>query len=255
MRILILEDEIPAYEKLKSFILAEIREAEIIGWGRSNKDAQKILAENIGVQLIFSDIELLDGPSFDTFEKIKVNCPIIFCTGFDKYVLKAFQTNGIAYLLKPYSVEQFREAHQKYLTLFKPTAQAGLSSPILSELKEILAADKRSYRRRFTVRKKEGIKLLPTGKIISIEASGDFCRAVGERGEKHTINHSLAEIEEQVNPNDFFRINRSQIINIDFIENIEGHAKNKLCIKMRGISELFFTSSSKTPAFRKWLER
>ncbi|MBX2876995.1 MAG: LytTR family DNA-binding domain-containing protein [Saprospiraceae bacterium] len=255
MKILILEDEIPAYEKLKGFILSEIPKAEIVGWGRSNQEAQTLLATHQEIDLIFSDIELLDGPSFEAFEAVKVHCPIIFCTGFDKYVLKAFQSNGIAYLLKPYSVEQFREAHQKYLTLFKPNTEPSISSPILSELKQILAADKRSYRRRFTVKKKDGIKLLATEKIISFEANGDFCRAIDNRGEKHTINHSLSEIDGSINPNDFFRINRSQIINIDFIEKIEGHAKNKLCIKMLGLPELFFTSSSKTPEFRKWLER
>ncbi|NRB46063.1 MAG: response regulator transcription factor [Saprospiraceae bacterium] len=255
MKILVLEDEIPAYHKLQSFILSEIPKAEIVGWGRSNQEARTLLAAQQEIDLIFSDIELLDGPSFEAFEAVKVNCPIIFCTGFDKYVLKAFQSNGIAYLLKPYSLEQFREAHQKYLTLFKPNAAPSIASPLLSELKQILAADKRSYRRRFTVKKKDGIKLLATEKIISFEANGDFCRAIDHRGEKHTINHSLTEIEESINPNDFFRINRSQIINIDFIENIEGQAKNKLCIKMAGLPELFLTSSSKTPEFRKWLER
>lgn len=255
MKILILEDEIPAYEKLRSLVLAEIQEAEIIGWARSNAEAQRLLQEHPMIDLILSDIELLDGPSFKTLETTPVSCPIIFCTGFDKYVLRAFQTNGIAYLLKPYSAAQFREAHQKYLTLFKPQTQTGISAPLLSELKEILTADKRSYRRRFTVKKKEGIKLLETKKVICFEANGDFCRATDERGEKHTINHSLADIEAQVDPNDFFRINRSQILNIDYIENIEGQAKNKLCIKMQGVPQVFLTSSSKTPDFRRWLER
>ena len=255
MKVLILEDEIPAYEKLRGFILGEIAEAEIVGWGRSNQEARVLLETHREIDLIFSDIELLDGPSFEAFETVKVHCPIIFCTGFDKYVLKAFQSNGIAYLLKPYTLEQFREAHEKYRTLFKPNTEPSIASPILSELKQILTADKRSYRRRFTVKKKDGIKLLATEKIVSFEANGDFCRAIDDRGEKHTINHSLSEIDESINPNDFFRINRSQIINIDFIENIEGHAKNKLCIKMHGLTELFLTSSSKTPDFRKWLER
>lgn len=255
MNILILEDEIPAYEKLFNFITAEIPNAKIVGWARSNVEA-KILIETKGpIDIIFSDIELLDGTSFETFEAMKVDCPIIFCTGFDQYVLKAFQTNGIAYLLKPYSLENFQEAYTKYQRLFAKPIAAKLSPEVFNELKHILKADKKAYQRRFTSKKKNGIKLLETKTIICFEANGDFCLAFDSTASKHVINHSLSEIESKVDPTFFFRINRSQLINIDFIEKIDTHFKNKLSISMQQLSGPFLTSSAKTADFRKWLER
>ena len=88
MKILILEDEIPAYQKLLGFINSEIEEAKIMGWARSITEAKLLLSGDKKPDLIFSDIELLDGISFKVYEEIKVDCPIIFCTGFDQYVLK-----------------------------------------------------------------------------------------------------------------------------------------------------------------------
>jgi len=251
MKILILEDEIPAYEKLLNFITAEIPDAQIVGWARSNVEAKSLLQTKVTIDLIFSDIELLDGTSFETFEAIKVDCPIIFCTGFDQYVLKAFQTNGIAYLLKPYTLDNFQEAYTKYQRLFAKS----ISPDVLNELKQVLQADKKAYQRRFTSKKKDGIKLLETQAIICFEANGDFCLASDLKGSKHVINYSLSEIENKVDPNQFFRINRSQLINIDFIEKIDTHFKNKLSITMRQLSGSFLTSSAKTSDFRKWLER
>lgn len=255
MNILILEDEIPAYEKLLNFITTEIPSAQIVGWARSNVEAKVLLKTKSPIDLIFSDIELLDGTSFETFEAIRVDCPIIFCTGFDQYVLKAFQTNGIAYLLKPYTLENFEEAYTKYQRLFAKPISSNLSPDVLNELKQVLQADKKAYQRRFTSKKKDGIKLLETKAIICFEANGDFCLASDSKGSKHVINHSLSEIEDKVDPSFFFRINRSQLINIDFIEKIDAHFKNKLSITMRQLSGSFLTSSAKTSDFRKWLER
>ena len=254
MNILILEDEIPAYQKLLNFIHSEIEGGRILGWARSIAEAKTLLSKDPKPDLIFSDIELLDGVSFEIFESVKVECPIIFCTGFDQYVLQAFRTNGIAYLLKPYSIENFREAYEKYKTLFAKNEPAPLDENLISELKQVLNADKKSYKKRFTVKKKDGIKLIETKDIICFEANGDFCIAVDSKAQKNVLNHTLSDIEEKTDPSKFFRINRSQIINIDFLEKVEPYFKNRLALKMAHLKELVYTSSGKTPGFRKWLE-
>lgn len=254
MKILILEDEIPAYQKLLNFIHSEIDESKIIGWARSISEAKLLLAGDEKPDLIFSDIELLDGISFKVFEEIKVECPIIFCTGFDQYVLKAFQTNGIAYLLKPYSIENFREAYEKYKTLFAKAEKKPLDENLLAELKAVLNADKKSYKQRFTVKKKDGVKLINTKDIACFEANGDFSLAITSDGKKHVINWKMSDIEEKVDTSKFFRINRSQIVNVDFLEKIEPYFKNRVSIKMKHSSDPMITSGSKTPEFRKWLE-
>lgn len=255
MKILVLEDEIPAYEKLLGFITSEIPNANVIGWARSIQEAKILLGRDQQPDLIFSDIELLDGVSFEVYETVEVRCPIIFCTGFDQYVLKAFRTNGIAYLLKPYTIENFREAYQKYQTLFNKKEEQPLKAQLISDLKHILHSDKKSYKQRFVVKKKEGIKLVETKDVACFEANGDFCIALDQKGQKNVINHTLSDIEEKVDPTQFFRINRSQMINIDFVEKIEPHFKNKLAISMTFSKEVLLTSPSKTPIFRKWLDK
>ena len=254
MKILILEDEIPAYQKLLGFINQEIEGAQIIGWARSIAEAKLLLDGKDQPDLIFSDIELLDGVSFKVYEEVKVSSPIIFCTGFDQYVLKAFQTNGIAYLLKPYSLENFKDAYAKYETLFAKAEKKPLDENLIQELKTILAADKKSYKQRFTVKKKDGVKLINTNDIVCFAASGDFCLIHDNQGKKHAINYKMSDIEEKVDPSRFFRINRSEIINVDFLEKIEPHFKNRVSIRMAHMKESLITSGAKTPEFRKWLE-
>jgi len=198
MRILILEDELPAYEKLRTFIEKNIESHNILGWARSITEAKKLISDHPAPDLIFSDIELLDGSSFEVFEAHKVECPIIFSTAFDQYLFQAFQTNGIAYLLKPYSEESFQEALRKYHTLFESNKPKSIDQNVISELRNIIEGDKKTFKRRFSIKKK--------------------------------------------------------IINIDFVENIEPHFKNRLAIRMAKRKELMHTSSSKTPSFRTWLD-
>jgi len=254
MKILILEDEIPAYEKLLSSIEKAFPEAEIVGWGRSIAEAKHFLTKHTDLDLIFSDIELLDGVSFDAFQDIKLNCPIIFCTAYDQYLFKAFQTNGIAYLIKPYDEATFNEAIAKYQSLFK-VEKSNLNQAVMQDLKALLKEGKAAYKKRFSIKKKGGIKLLNTDHIICFEASGDFCFAYDMNNEKHIVNYALGDISEKVDPQKFFRINRSEIINIEYIEKIESHFKNRLLIKMSAFNKDLFTSSSKTKEFRLWLEK
>ena len=254
MKILILEDEIPAYQKLLSFVKFEIPHHQLLGWARSVAEAKLLLADGEAPDLILSDIELLDGNSFEVFENTTVKCPIIFCTAFDKYVLKAFQTNGIAYLLKPYTLENFQEAFHKYTTLFENKQPKPIGNQVFQELKDILKSDKKAYKQRFTIKKKGGIKLIATDNIACFEANGDFCQAVDEKGQKHTINFTLSDIEQKVDPTKFFRINRSQMVQVTFIEKIDPYFKNRLAIKLRNRIEPMLTSGTKTAEFRKWIE-
>jgi len=255
MRILIFEDEIPAYKKLLSYVESELPESKVLGWAQSISEGVELLNKFDQIDLIFSDIELLDGLSFNIFDQVKVNIPIIFCTAFDQYLFKAFQTNGIAYLLKPYTEKNFIDAIEKYRMLFPSSKKANIDEEVLLKLKSLVKEENKSFKQRFSVKKKNGIKLLNVDTIINFEASGDFSFAYDEEGTKHIVNYALGEIENKIDPDKFFRINRSEMINIDFIDHIEAHFKNRLIIKMRKRKEDLFTSSSKTPIFRQWLEK
>ncbi len=253
MKILILEDEIPAYQKLVNYLNDYFGEEATHDLARSNKDGKELL-ENNTYDVILSDIQLLDGISFDLFDEVDINCPIIFCSAHDEYLFKAFHTNGIAYILKPYSKSDFNRAIEKYQVLFKQGNYNHLNSSTLSNLKTALQEENTSYKNRFVIKKSKGIQLLNVIDITLIQASGDFCIATDYNGKRHTISQSLSSIFQQLNPAKFFKINRSEIICIDAISTIESHFKNRLLISIEGVKEKVMTSSSTTADFRKWLE-
>ena len=253
MKILILEDEIPAYQKLTS-ALASFFDVKITQhWARSIVEGETFLKKN-KYDFILSDIQLLDGTSFDLFDTIAIACPIIFCSAHDEYLFQAFNTNGIAYLLKPYSQNDFDKAIQKYQSLFNKENYAALDTATISALKSALQEEYNTYKKRFVIKKASGIQLLNAADIALITASGDFCLVLDNQGKRHTISQNLGSILVQLNPKKFFKINRSEIVNIDFIENIENYFKNRLLISLKNNKEKIMTSSGTTSDFRKWLE-
>ncbi len=254
MKILILEDEIPAYNKLVSFVNDYFEEEIPHDWARSNREGKALLEQN-KYDFILSDIQLLDGVSFDLYNDISTESPIIFCSAHDEYLFQAFNTNGIAYILKPYTQSDFKKAIEKYQSLFKQGGYSTLNQQTISELKSAIKEEHNSYKKRFVIKKSKGIQLLNVSDISTIEASGDFCIASDFKGRRHTISQNLGTIHQQLQPNKFFKINRSEIVSIDYIENIENHFKNRLLITMTGVKEKAMTSSSTTSDFRKWLEQ
>jgi len=254
MTLLILEDEIPAYQKLLSHLKTFFDNDITNHWARSIAEGKTLLEAN-SYDLILSDIKLLDGISFDLFNAVEVSCPIIFCSAYDDYLFQAFNTNGIAYILKPYTNADFIKALEKYESLFKQgDYDSKLSNETLSALKSALQEEQSNYKKRFVIKRPNGIQLLNTSEISMIEASGDFCIAVDQEGKRHPISQTIGGIIQQLPPKKFFRINRSQIVHIDFIEQIESHFKNRLLITVKGCKEKAMTSTSTTSDFRKWLE-
>ena len=251
--ILIIEDEIPAYQKLVNSLNDVFTNTYSHHWARSIEDGKEFLRHNT-YNFILSDIQLLDGLSFDLFDVIKPNCPIIFCSAHDEYLFQAFNTNGIAYILKPFTEEDFKKAIQKYQDLFSKGEYKELNSDTISHLKSALQEEHVNYKKRFVIKKSKGIQLLNVSDITLITASGDFCLAYDLKGKRHPISQSLSAIFQQLHPKKFFKINRSEIVSIDAIENIESHFKNRLLISVSGVKEKVMTSTSTTSHFRKWLE-
>ena len=254
MTLLILEDEIPAYQKFLSHLKTFFDDEITSHWARSIVEGKTLLAAN-SYDLILSDIKLLDGISFDLFNEVEVTCPIIFCSAYDDYLFQAFNTNGIAYILKPYTNADFIKALEKYQSLFKQGEyDSKLSSDTFNALKLALQEDQNNYKKRFVIKRPNGIQLLNTSEISMIEASGDFCIAVDQEGKRHPISQTIGSLVQQLPPQKFFRINRSEIVHIEFIEQIESHFKNRLLITVKGCKEKAMTSTSTTSDFRKWLE-
>lgn len=189
------------------------------------------------------------------YNEVAPEVPIIFCTAYDQYLLKAFQTNGIAYVLKPFDDESFQQVIDKYKLLAKSNAEVAIPNSVLKSLMSISTEQKQAYKTRFTIKKNGGIKLLNVNEIVCFEANGSFCVAFDHNNKKHLISHSISKVEESLDPNLFHRTNRSDIVNINYIDKIEGHFKNRLLIKFKCTTKESLTSSSRTAEFRSWLER
>ena len=254
IKIAIIEDEIPARRKLKRFLEELEVMTEVVAEIDTVKTAVEFL-KNTRVDLIFSDIELLDGNAFDIYNNVSVTCPIIFTTAYDQFWTNAFDSNGIAYLLKPFSKERFQKAWDKFILLRKTPALENEQLIILTKLIENNFAEK-SYKKRFTIHTRQGIYFLDIDKIAFFEASESVVYAYDTTGKNFLLTEStLKEIEEQINPAHFFRINRSELVNKELIEKIERYDKNTLAVKIKGTDKYLKTSQSSTSAFRAWVEK
>lgn len=250
MNILIIEDEIPAFKKLLAYVTESLNSDFKHTHTRSVEDSIKHLKET-NYDLIVSDIKIIGGTSFDIFDSIKTYTPIIFCTAFDDHLLKAFQTNGIAYILKPYTQKDIERALKKHKDLFHKKFN---ETNFFKQFKTLIE-QKDSYKKRFAIKKSEGIKLVNSEAICYFEACGDFCKLKDSNGNLHSISASIGSLSDELNPDQFFRINRSYIVNIDFIEKIVPYSKNRLSLKVKGLSDSVITSTSSTKDFRKWIDR
>jgi len=254
MKILILEDEIPAYEKLLKHLEIYFNNELSYDWARAVSEAEEYLLGDNQYDIILSDIELLDGTPFNLFKKLAITCPIIFCSAYNEYLFEAFKTNGIAYLLKPYNQEDIEDAFTKYNILFKDSAKKAFDNEMMDQLMEMLVKKDKTYKERFVIKTNHGIHLLNVANVSLIEAEGTFCKLIDQSGVTHLLSQNIGALTEKVDPRKFFKINRSQIINVEFIDSMENHFKNRLTLQMKGVKKKVMTSSSITPQFRIWLE-
>lgn len=254
MKVIILEDETPAFNKISKYLLEYKEDVEILAWYRSIEEASKNMDLFTQCDLLLSDIRLLDGNSFELLSELELHCPIIFCTAYNQYLQDAFDVNGIAYLNKPYSQDSFNKAMQKFDQLFKVGIDSSNeNNGALRMIEKILEKNKNKYKLRFSVKKRDGIIIKLTSDILFFQASGDFCTFVDTNGARHSINYKISDLENVLDPEFFFRINRSEIIHINAIQKVSPYFKNKMKIQLENETHTFTTSGTKTSMFRKWL--
>lgn len=264
MNILILEDEELAARQTVQFLERAGLATAAPPVVRSVEKALLWLGANPMPDLIFSDIELLDGNVFSLYEQFRVTCPVIFTTAYDQFLLPAFQGNGIAYLLKPFTYEQFQEALDKYQLLqgnFSgafpvATPEPSLTPEVLQELSRALRQNSQpQYKQRFTVRMRNSLYVLTVDEIAFVQADEGVTFAIDATGSRYPLAGTLTELERQLDPNQFGRLNRSELVNIAFVEKMEPYFNNRLAVKLRVQPEVVLTTSAaQTPEFRRWLE-
>jgi len=250
MKIVIIEDEIAAANQLK-FLLNQINtEYDIVAILESVQEAISWFTVNKSPDLIFSDIQLADGISFEIYEQVKINAPIIFITAFDEYAIRAFKLNSVDYILKPLDIDSLSFAIEKF------NSQQLVKQETLNELIKQQAFSHKSYRKSFLVRYRD--KLLP---IKSSEFAFFFIEnglVFGQLfdGRKHLLDFKLEDLENQLDPQEFNRANRQYLLSRESILEIQPYINSRVLVKTNPSSPYeVIISKEKVTAFKKWFER
>jgi DNA-binding LytR/AlgR family response regulator len=249
MNVLILEDENRAANHLMRLVGAVEPEIKILKVIDTIREAIKYLSDRSDIALIFADIQLADGLSFEVFRKVEVTCPIIFTTAYDTYAIEAFNTNGIDYLLKPIEEERLKQAIRKAR---KFNVQLDLSR-LVSITTSLTESSKKT---RFLVKVGERIKTIPVGDIKAFYILGKATFLLTNENRNYTIDYSLDELQNLVDPVQFFRINRKYIISIDACSSIHTWSNSRLKLDITGLEDdRIVVAREKVQEFKKWLDR
>lgn len=252
MKVIIIEDEIPAAKRLEKLLHNYNDEIEIVHKADSVESSVRYLTSVQNIDLIFMDIQLADGLSFDIFEKVKISKPVIFTTAFDQYTLKAFKVNSIDYLLKPIDENELYQSLDKYQKLY-PKTQEDFSGKITRLLQEMNAV---KYKERLLIKRGQQLSYLKTESTAYCFADGKLCYAVDFNGAKYLLENNLSQLEEQLQPDNFYRINRHLLINIEAVKKVHTWLGGRLKVEMP------FTTTAETVVsrervngFKEWLGR
>ncbi len=248
MKIIILEDENRAANLLERLLAKVAPHMSVVARLESVRDGVKYLQNNPEPDLIFSDIQLADGLSFEIYSQVEVHCPIIFTTAYDHYAIEAFKTNGIDYLLKPIEEERLTQAIEK----------ASHFSPVAT-LEKILSitntTSNKIYKARFMVKIGDKIKSIPVEDILVFYSQkASFILTT----DKHTycIDYTLDQLEPMLDPEMYFRINRKYIVSINACTNILAWSNSRLRLKIDGTDDPdIIVARERVQEFKNWLDR
>lgn len=255
MKILIVEDEKLAIEHLEILLHRYDSSIEIIGKAASITAATAWFEQNSAPDLAFFDIQLTDGLSFEIVEKIEVPCPIIFATAFDEYTLKAFKVNSIDYLLKPYDLEDVSKAIEKYKKL-KSSFEATQNSQT-DAIQLALQMLNKSYKTRFLIKSGARMTSIQAADIAFLFHENKLVWAKTQDGKKHVIDYTLDQLEQLLDPKQFFRINRKYIIAYEGIQQVTNFTNSRLKVRLlqQGKEEDdVVVSRERVSAFKAWLD-
>ena len=247
MKILLIEDELPAARQLTKMLLAHTATFQIIETLDSVESAVRWLRHFPAPDLIFMDIQIADGLSFDIFRQVNVTAPVIFTTAFDQYAVQAFRVNAIDYLLKPIDPEDLQAA------LAKTEKQRAKSAPFdFASVAQLF--QKERYKDRFLVKAGQQLHFLAATDIAFFRSGDGLTQAFTFAGKKFFIEHTLEELEGLLDPHDFFRISRNLTVRLNALHKIHPHLNGRLKLELNPTPpEDVFVSRERVGEFKAWL--
>jgi len=251
MNILIVENEIPAAERLLRIIKKIDKTIKVLGVAETVEEAINLIQEKPKPDLILMDIQLDDGLCFEIFETIDVEIPIIFTTAYDEYTLRAFKVNSVDYLLKPIEEDLLKSAVDKFKKLYS------VNDHYRRDFKQLINEFRNQYKSRFLLKIGERFRSVPTGDISHFYICERNVFLSDFKGKDYGIDYSLEQVQNIVDPRKFFRISRECIVNIDAIELMYSYSSSRLQLTLKGKekNELFIVSREKVSEFKKWIDK
>lgn len=251
MRILLVEDEKLASDRLKRMITKILPEARIEGPLPSVKKAITWFQQESAPDLAFLDIQLADGLSFEIFEQIQVKIPIIFTTAYDEYAIKAFKVNSVDYLLKPIQEDALQQAIKKFQDLGQ---QKSAIDPRLVE--RMILQMNYNYKSRFIVKVGESIYTVPIAEVLYFFSQEKATYLVTNQHKRFIIDHALDQIEQMIDPKLFFRTNRKFLVAFPSIQKIVAYSGTRLKLQLlAGEEHEVLVSREKVVPFKQWLDQ
>lgn len=245
MKFVILEDELPAYENLAHKLRTLLPDAWIFPQLLSVQSALDFFNQGLPYDLVFADVQLQDGQSFDALRQHTVAAPVVFTTAHNNYMEEAFELNGIDYLLKPVDIQKLKKTLEKYNGLkafFQPSTDTANSA---------------KARERVLVKRGNDFQPLPVDDIAYFFSENKLLFAVDKEKRKFLCNdNNLSELMQDLAPASFFRANRKYIIHIKYLEKFHSDERSRIVIKMTaGTDDAVVVSQENAGAFRKWVEK
>ena len=213
------------------------------------------LQENPHPDLLFMDIQLADGLCFSVFDQVEVKSMVIFTTAYDNYAIRAFKVNSIDYLLKPFKEKDLEAAIEKFENFRFLSGDTGKKHDY-SEILEAVRKGEKKYRKRFLVSKGDGFFTLTTNDIAYFYSESRITTAVTFTRQNHVVDYSLEAIEEELDPECFFRVNRQLIVNVRSIDRVDNYFAGKLKVRLNpSFHNEVTVSRLKAGDFKVWLGR
>jgi len=254
VKVVIVEDELHNYRLLRGMVEKLRPDWEIVEWFESVRSTVAWLESSPAPDLIFMDIQLTDGISFSVFDQVKVDSMVIFTTAYDEYALRAFQVNSIDYLLKPVKTEKLQQAIEKFENMVHLQENSTETQPDYKELLQAITQGEKKYRTRFLISGATSFFKLDISNIAWFYTENRVTTAVTFQGKEHIVDLTIEKLEEELDPDQFFRTNRSTIVHIDAIRKFENHFGGKLILRLiHPFEEPITISRLKAAEFKEWV--
>jgi len=251
MKVLLVEDEKPAAQKMTRLLKQTTPDADLVAITETVEETVNWLQERGEPDLILMDIHLDDGLCFEIFDTVKVTAPVIFTTAYDEYAIRAFKVNSIDYLLKPVNEEELRKALDKYRAIHEKYhyGQAGY--------RHLFQEFSAAYKSRFLLKIGSRYKSVSVNQIKYIFSSEGNVFLQKIDGQAFALEFSLDHVQKLLDPADFFRINRNCLIHIDAVEEMVAYSSSRLQlhVKEEKPQEMFVVSRDRVPEFKRWMDR